>query len=385
MWQFWSPKIVFGEESLEYLAEVKGNKAFIVTDEMMVKMGYVDRIENILKGSDIQSVVFNEVEPDPSYETVLKGKELLEQNDCDLIIGLGGGSPMDVAKAVRILYENPDVDIEDLSPMVEISYEKTKLILIPTTSGTGAEVTPAIVLTSKGEGRKVPTTHPDFGANLAIVDPSLVMNLPKPLIAHTGMDALTHTIDAYISGWKNDFSDGLAIKALNMIFKYLPRSYSDSTDKEAKEKMHIAATIAGLAFGNSQAGLSHTLGHTIGAVFHMPHGKACGICLPYTIQYASKSVGELIIELARYTGIQKDDEEAINEFVDKIFNLMDEIDIPRSLKDAGIKREDYDANLDKLMENSLMDATIGTLPRIPTDEDFHKLWECVYEGRTVDF
>jgi alcohol dehydrogenase class IV len=385
MWQFWSPKIVFGEESLEYLAEVKGNKAFIVTDEMMVKMGYVDRIENILKGSDIQSVVFNEVEPDPSYETVLKGKELLEQNDCDLIIGLGGGSPMDVAKAVRILYENPDVDIEDLSPMVEISYEKTKLILIPTTSGTGAEVTPAIVLTSKGEGRKVPTTHPDFGANLAIVDPSLVMNLPKPLIAHTGMDALTHTIDAYISGWKNDFSDGLAIKALNMIFKYLPRSYSDSTDKEAKEKMHIAATIAGLAFGNSQAGLSHTLGHTIGAVFHMPHGKACGICLPYTIQYASKSVGELIIELARYTGIQKDDEEAINEFVDKIFNLMDEIDIPRSLKDAGIKREDYDANLDKLMENSLMDATIGTLPRIPTDEDFHKLWECVYEGKTVDF
>ena len=385
MWQFWSPKIVFGEESLEYLAEVKGNKAFIVTDEMMVKMGYVDRIENILKGSDIQSVVFNEVEPDPSYETVLKGKELLEQNDCDLIIGLGGGSPMDVAKAVRILYENPDVDIEDLSPMVEISYEKTKLILIPTTSGTGAEVTPAIVLTSKGEGRKVPTTHPDFGANLAIVDPSLVMNLPKPLIAHTGMDALTHTIDAYISGWKNDFSDGLAIKALNMIFKYLPRSYSDSTDKEAKEKMHIAATIAGLAFGNSQAGLSHTLGHTIGAVFHMPHGKACGICLPYTIQYASKSVGELIIELARYTGIQKDDEEAINEFVDKIFNLMDEIDIPRSLKDAGIKRGDYDANLDKLMENSLMDATIGTLPRIPTDEDFHKLWECVYEGRTVDF
>lgn len=385
MWQFWSPKIVFGEESLEYLAEVSGNKAFIVTDEMMVKMGYVDRIENILKKSDKTSVVFDEVEPDPSYETVLKGKELLEQNDCDLIIGLGGGSPMDVAKAVRILYENPDVDIEDLSPMIEISFEKTKLILIPTTSGTGAEVTPAIVLTSKGEGRKVPTTHPDFGANLAIVDPSLVMNLPKPLIAHTGMDALTHTIDAYISGWKNDFSDGLAIKALNMIFKYLPRSYSDSIDKEAKEKMHIAATIAGLAFGNSQAGLSHTLGHTIGAVFHMPHGKACGICLPYTIQYASKSVGELIIELARYTGIQKDDEEAINEFVDKIFNLMDEIDIPRSLKDAGIKRGDYDANLDKLMENSLMDATIGTLPRIPTDEDFHKLWECVYEGRTVDF
>lgn len=385
MWQFWSPKIVFGEESLEYLAEVSGNKAFIVTDEMMVKMGYVDRIENILKKSDKTSVVFDEVEPDPSYETVLKGKELLEQNDCDLIIGLGGGSPMDVAKAVRILYENPDVDIEDLSPMIEISFEKTKLILIPTTSGTGAEVTPAIVLTSKGEGRKVPTTHPDFGANLAIVDPSLVMNLPKSLIAHTGMDALTHTIDAYISGWKNDFSDGLAIKALNMIFKYLPRSYSDSTDKEAKEKMHIAATIAGLAFGNSQAGLSHTLGHTIGAVFHMPHGKACGICLPYTIQYASKSVGELIIELARYTGIQKDDEEAINEFVDKIFNLMDEIDIPRSLKDAGIKRGDYDANLDKLMENSLMDATIGTLPRIPTDEDFHKLWECVYEGRTVDF
>jgi len=385
MWQFFSPKIMFGEESLESLAEVRGNKAFIVTDEMMVKMGYVKRIEDILKDADITSVVFDEVEPDPSYETVLKGKDLLEKSNCDLIIGLGGGSPMDVAKTVRILYENPEIDIEDLSPMVEVSFEKTKLILIPTTSGTGAEVTPAIVLTSKDEGRKVPTTHPDFGANIAIVDPSLVMNLPKPLIANTGMDALSHVVDAYISQWKNDFSDGLAIKGLDMIFKYLSRSYSDPTDKEAKEKMHIAATIAGLSFGNSQAGLSHTLGHTIGAVFHMPHGKACGICLPYTIQYAAKEVGDLIVELARYTGIQKDGEEAINEFVEKIFGLMDKLDIPRSLKDAGIKREDFDANLEKLMDNSLMDATIGTLPRIPTDEDFHKLWECVYEGTAVDF
>jgi len=385
MWQFWSPKIVFGEEALESLAEVKGKKAFVVTDETMVGMGHLKRVEDILKEADIPSVVFDEVEPDPSYETVLKGKELLEKSDCDLIIGLGGGSPMDVAKTVRILYENPEVEIDDLSPMMEVSFEKTQLILIPTTSGTGAEVTPAIVLTDKAEGRKAPTTHLDVGANLAIVDPLFIMDLPKPLIANTGMDALSHVVDAYISAWKNDFSDGLTIKGLDMIFKYLARSYKDPTDKEAKEKMQIAATIAGLSFGNSQAGLSHTLGHTLGAVFHMPHGKACGICLPYTIQYEAKEVGEFVVELARYSGIQKEGEEAIDEFVKKIFGLMDELDIPHSLKDAGIKREDYDANLEKLMDISLMDATIGTIQRIPTDEEFRKLWECVYEGKAVDF
>ncbi len=385
MWTFVSPKIVFGESALLHLGQVKGKKAFIVTDKTMVDLGYVKLIQDNLEKAGIGSMVFDKVEPEPSFETVMKGKEILAKNDCDIIIGLGGGSPMDAAKAIRVIYEMPEVRVEDIAPMMDITVGKIKLILIPTTSGTGSEVTTAIVLTDKAGGRKAPTVHPDVGADLAIVDPSLIMELPKSLIADTGMDALSHSIDAYISDWKNEFSDGLAIKALEMIFKYLPRSYKDPADREAKEKMHVAASLAGLSFGNAQAGLSHTIGHSLGAVFHIPHGRACGISLPYTIQFEAKEVGEFVEELAKYVGIKKEGKEAIDEFIEKIFRLMDEIDMPHSLKDVGIERENFEANLEKLLENEAMDSTFGTIKRLPTDEELQALSRCIYEGKAVDF
>lgn len=379
MWYFISPDIFFGEDALEKLRDVEGKQAFIVTDKVMMKLGYVQKIQNLL---DMESVVFDEVEPDPSYETVIKGKEMIAKTESDVIIGLGGGSPMDAAKTIRVVYEMPDMEIESITPFTPLKIGKTTLILIPTTSGTGSEATTAIVLTKKDEQRKTPTVNIKAGADIAIVDPSLAEALPPAVAANTGMDALSHAIDAYISDWKSDFADGLAIKAAEMIFQYLPRAYKDRNDREAKEKMHIAASIAGLAFGNSQAGLSHSLGHSLGAVFHLPHGKACGISLPYSLQFEAKEpeVMDLLAEFAYYLRI-----EDVAALVKKIFDLLTAIDIPHSLNKTGISKEDFEAKLDKLTENAGQDATAVTIKRTASNEEFRKLFQCIYEGKEVDF
>lgn len=289
---------------------------------------------------------------------------------------------MDAAKTIRVLYEMPDMEIESITPFTPLKIGKTTLILIPTTSGTGSEATTAIVLTKKDEQRKTPTVNIKAGADIAIVDPSLAEALPPAVAANTGMDALSHAIDAYISDWKSDFADGLAIKAAEMIFQYLPRAYKDRNDREAKEKMHIAASIAGLAFGNSQAGLSHSLGHSLGAVFHLPHGKACGISLPYSLQFEAKEpeVMDLLAEFAYYLRI-----EDVAALVKKIFDLLTAIDIPHSLNKTDISKEDFEARLDKLTENAGQDATAVTIKRTASNEEFRKLFECIYAGKEVDF
>lgn len=386
MGQFVSPRIFFGEGALDNLGEIEGTKAFIVTDKLMVELGYLQRVQKLL---NMDSVVFDEVEPDPSFETVLKAREMIFQQDIDIIIGLGGGSPMDVAKTVRILYEMPDFSLEDLEslPFLPLKFKKTRLILIPTTSGTGAEVTPAIVLTDTKNGRKVPTVNFNAISDTAIVDPSLVLALPPQLTANTGMDALSHAIDSYISQWKNDFSDGLSIQAAKMIFEYLPKSFKDGSDVKAREKMHTAASIAGLAFGNAQAGLSHGLGHSLGAVFHFPHGKACGISLPYSLLFEAKDpeVFEFLVELSHHLGIKGKGEQAVKGLIKKICELMKILEMPISLSEAGISREDFQSQLPKLVENAERDGTTVTIRRMPDSQEFQKLFECLYEGKKVDF
>jgi alcohol dehydrogenase class IV len=379
MWQFISPDIFFGEDALEKLSEIEGKQAFIVTDKTMVKMGYAQRVQDLL---NMESVIFDEVEPEPSFETVLKGREKILQTESDIVIGLGGGSPMDAAKTIRVLYEMPELEIDEITPMTPLITEKTRLILIPSTSGTGSEVTAALVLTNKDEERKAPALNVKTVADIAIVDPSLVKAMPAGLTADTAMDALSHAVDAYFSVWKNDFSDGLCIKAAEIIFKYLPRAYKDRSDHEAVEKMHNAACIAGLAFGNSQAGLSHSMGHSLGAILHLPHGKACGISLPYSLQYESKDpeVKKFLDEFAYYLRVKDS-----GALIKNIFDLLTAIDIPHSLKEAGVRREDFEGRIDKLVENALFDGTTVTIRRFPTDEEFKKIFECAYEGKEVDF
>lgn len=383
-WRFASPEIIYGDGALSTLSDLKGDHAYIVTDETMVDLGYVEKIKKQLEKGDMDSVVFSEVEPEPSYETVLKMSEEFAEYESDVIIGIGGGSCMDAAKAVRIKSDNPDVALESIGPGVDLDL-KRKLVLIPTTSGTGSEVTEAMVLTDTEEERKTPTTNKYLKSDLAVVDPSLAMNMPSELAANTGADALSHSIDGFISTLKNEFSDALCVKAVEMVFDNLPAAYQDGSNEEARKNMHVAATIGGLGFGNAQTGLSHGLAHSVGAVFHVPHGRACGLCLSYSLEYEAKEIPNLLAELGRHVGMRGDDDEVVDEFIDRVKEVMEAVEIPQSLKELGISREEFDSRLEKLAMNTNMDSTTALVPRIPSNDHVKRIYEYMYEGKGVDF
>jgi alcohol dehydrogenase class IV len=259
MWIFQSPRIAFGEDALEYLKELEGGRAFIVTDKVIRSLGYVDLASKYLEEAGFEVKVFDEVEPEPAIKEVIKGAKKLQEFAPDWIIGLGGGSCMDAAKAMWILYERPDFNLAELSPLIKLDLrKKARLICIPTTSGTGSEASWVTVITDEKEHFKMELASRELYPDIAIVDPNLVGSMPKKLKAYTAIDALINAIEAYVSQWKNDFSDALAIKAAQIIFKYLPRTYENRKDKEAREKMHNAATMAGMAYSNSQVGIAHS-------------------------------------------------------------------------------------------------------------------------------
>ncbi len=387
MWFFNSPEVVFGEDALSYLASVEGRRAFIVTDKNLVRLGFVDRVKEALAPTGMEVGVFDDVEPEPSLETVRRGAQAMAAFEPDWIIGLGGGSCMDAAKAMWILYERPDVSPEAINPMEPMGLRrKARLITIPTTSGTGAEVTWGIVLTDTAERRKLGLACREALADLAIVDPSLVMDMPPQLTADTGMDALTHAVEGYTVTWHNDFADGLCLKAIQLIFEYLPRAYEDGSDAEAREHMHNAATIAGLGFINSMAALAHSMGHSLGGVFHTPHGRAVGLFLPYSIEYIAAVAPGRFAEIARFLGLPAgDDAEGARSLVQAIRDLARRINQPQSIADLDIPEEAFRAELDKLAENAEGDTVIVAGARIPDGKELRRLFEYAYEGRSVDF
>lgn len=388
MWFFRSPVIVYGDDALFHLSQLQGRKALIVTDENILRLGFVQKIEKYLHDAGIETHVFSEVEPDPSLETVLKGKALAETLNPDWIVGLGGGSCLDAAKAIWLLYENPQLDPRAINPFEELRLrEKAKMIAIPTTSGTGAETTWAVVLTDRAEQRKLSLGAPVNTPDIAIIDPDLVMELPPGLTASTGMDALCHAVEGFTSIWHNDFSDGLCLQAIKLVFEFLPRAYQrGKEDREARAKMHYAATLAGLGFINSMAALAHALGHSLGAIFHIHHGRAVGLFLPYTIEYCANAGGTRYGEIVRFLGIPyQDEKEAAAILVGKIRELAKSIHEPLSLAEAGIPREEFEKALGKLVENASMDATINTGTRIPSEKETEKLFLYAYEGKSIDF
>ena len=386
MWFFASPEIVFGEDALGYLDEIEGRRAFIVTDENMVRLGFVDRVIGHLEKAGIETRVFAEVEPDPSLETVKRGAQVALAYEPDWIVGLGGGSAMDAAKAVWVLYERPDLEPDAISPAEMLGLrKKARLIAIPTTSGTGAEVTWAVVLTDTKERRKLGLGSRENVADIAIVDPVFVAELPPQITADTGMDALTHAIEGYTCTWRNDFSDGLCLKAIELVFDYLPRAYAEG-DREAREKMHNAATIAGLGFGNALAALAHSMGHSLGGVFHVPHGRAVGLFLPYTIEFAVRGGGTRYAEIARFLGLAAESEEdGAANLVSAIRGLLKRLGQPSTIEELGISLDEFERELPKLVENAENDSCAVTSPRIPSTEEFERLYRYAYEGRVVDF
>ncbi|WP_017413402.1 iron-containing alcohol dehydrogenase [Clostridium tunisiense] len=379
--------IYFGEKSLEVLKTLQGKKAIIVTGgSSMQKFGFLDKVKNLLEEAKMEVRLFEGVEPDPSIETVMKGAEVMRDFGPDWIVSIGGGSPIDAAKAMWVFYEHPEITFDDIKDPFTIPTlrNKARFIAIPSTSGTATEVTAFSVITDYKKKIKYPLADFNITPDIAILDTEIAMTMPKQLTAYTGMDALTHAIEAYVAALRSPFSDPLAMQAIIMIKENLLNSYNG--DGKARDNMHIAQCLAGMAFSNALLGITHSMAHKTGAVFHIPHGCANAVFLPYVIDFNKKACMDIYATIARNLGLKGNtDEELVDALTDTIKDLNKTMDIPTTLKAYGINEEDFNNNLDYVAENAIGDACTGSNPRAITVEEMKKLFTCIYNGTKVNF
>jgi alcohol dehydrogenase class IV len=390
MWTFSSPFIVYGDCALEYIAQIQGKKAFIVTDKNIVKLGLVKLVTDQLDAVNIQWEIFDEVEPEPSLETVKKGGLAVGKVQPDWVIGLGGGSCLDAAKAIIILLVRPDLEPDAIIASDTYNFRaKAKLMAIPTTSGTGSEATWAVVLTDTAYERKIGLGTTECMPDVAILDPVMVAGLPPHITAETGMDVLAHAIEGYTSTWGSSITEGPGLIATRRALEYLPRAYKDGSDLKARKEMMYAATLAGMSFGNSMAGLGHSTGHALGGIFHLPHGRTVGLFLPYTMEYLINGSEETTVkyaEVARFCRITEgSDQQCAKALVSKIRALAKEIGQPLSVKECGVDRAKYEEAIPGLIDRALNEVMTITVTRIPGEEDLGKIFRYAYEGKNIDF
>ena len=404
-------KIYFEAGSISYLEKMPEiTKAFIVTDESMVKLGYVDKIlYHLRKRTDyVHSEIFADVEPDPSFETIKRGVSAMNSFQPDVIIALGGGSAIDAAKGMWLFYEHPDADVEGMKlKFMDIrkrTYKfpklgvKSKMVAIPTTSGTGSEVTSFAVISDKEKNMKYPLADYELTPDVAIIDPDLVATLPKSITADTGMDVLTHAIEAYVSNMASDYTDGLSEKAIELVFNNLKEAYEHGDNKYAREKMHNASCIAGMAFTNAFLGLNHSIAHKLGGEFHISHGKANAIILPYVIKYNSTKPTKFVsfpkyeyfiadikyANLARKLGLKADTtEEGVNSLIKAVQELNNGINEPKSLQEAGIDEKEFLAKLDDLADKAFSDQCTSANPRVPLIPEIKQIMLDAYYGKEI--
>jgi acetaldehyde dehydrogenase/alcohol dehydrogenase len=346
-----------------------------------------------------------DIEPEPSIETVMTGAERMRKFQPDCIIALGGGSVMDAAKAMWLFYEHPDVDFHSLTQKFfdpnrrvvkfPILRGKAKFVAIPTTSGTGSEVTAFSVISDKKANIKYPLADFQLTPDIAIIDSQFVMTVPRNVTADTGMDVLTHAIEAYVSVLANDFTDGLALKAIQLVFEYLPRAYRDGSDELAREKMHNASTIAGMAFANSFLGINHSLAHVLGAEFNIAHGRANAILLPHVIRYNAKRPNKLMTfpkyekfiaderyaEISRMLGLPaQTTEEGVESLIQAIIKLGQTLDIPQSIEEIGISESEFMSKVDLLAERAFDDQDTIANPKLPLVTELASIYLQAYKG-----
>ncbi|MGL5296814.1 MAG: bifunctional acetaldehyde-CoA/alcohol dehydrogenase [Culicoidibacterales bacterium] len=406
-------KIYFEQNSIEYLKQMQDvTKVMIVTDRSMVDLGYVKRITDQLdrRRNHVHVQLFTDVEPDPSLETVHKGVELMRSFQPDTIIALGGGSPMDAAKGMWLFYEHPEVDFNDLKQkFMDIRKrafrypelgKKAKLVCVPTTSGTGSEVTPFAVITDKKANKKYPLADYALTPTVAIIDPAFTMNLPASITADTGLDVLTHAIEAFVSTVANDYTDGLALQAIKLVFKYLPSAVKNGAkDPEAREKMHNASAIAGMAFSNALLGINHSLAHKIGGEYHVPHGRANAILMPHVIRYNGTQpqkpatwpkynyykANEKYQEIAQMLGLPASTpEEGVESFALACERLIAEVNVPLNFASQGIDKGTYEANLEKIAMYAYEDQCSPANPRLPLVADMMEILRTAYDYKAEE-
>lgn len=388
MARFTLPRDIYhGKDSLEVLKSLEGKKAFIVIGGgSMKRFGFLDKVLSYLKEAGMETKVFEGVEPDPSVETVMKGAKEMEAFEPDWIVSIGGGSPIDAAKAMWIFYEYPDFTFEKAIVPFGLPKlrRKAKFVAIPSTSGTATEVTAFSVITDYKAKIKYPLADFEITPDIAIVDPSLAETMPEKLVAHTGMDALTHAIEAYTASLRSNFTDPLALKAIEMVNMHLVNSYKG--DMEARGEMHEAQCLAGMAFSNALLGIVHSMAHKVGAVFHIPHGCANAIFLPYVIKYNRKACEDRYANIARHIGLKGESERELTGALIGLINKFNkELNIPSSMKEYGIEEDDFKANLKFIAHNAVLDPCTGSNPREIDDETMEKIYTCAYYGSDVDF
>lgn len=402
-------KIYFEHNSIQYLEKMPNiTRAFIVTDPGMVSLGYVDKILYYLRKrtEHVHCEIFSDVEPDPSIETVKRGAQMMDEFKPDVIIALGGGSAMDAAKGMWLFYEHPDVDFNSLRlRFLDIRKRafkfpkmgnKAQLVAIPTTSGTGSEVTSFAVISDKKNNMKYPLADYELTPNIAIIDPQFVMSLPKSATADTGLDVLTHALEAYVSVMASDYTDGLAMKAIQLVFKYLPRAYKNGAeDAEAREKMHNASCMAGMAFTNAFLGLNHSIAHKIGGEYHVPHGRANAVLLPHVIKYNASTPSKFVsfpkykkfiadekyAEIAAFLGLPaKTTEEGVQSLINAVIDLMKEVNEPLSFSECGIDEETYMRNVPDIANKAFEDQCTTANPKLPLVKEIEQIMRDAYKG-----
>lgn len=389
MFRFTLPRDIYvGYGAIEKLEVLKGHKkAFICTGgNSMRRGGFLQKTEKALNDAGIETRIMDGIDPDPSIETVKKGALLMEEFQPDVIVAIGGGSPIDAAKAMWVFYEYPELTFDDIKEPFSLPPLRNKAIFvaIPSTSGTATEVTAFSVITDYSTGIKYPLADFNLTPDIAILDMDIPLTMPKKLTAHTGMDALTHATEAYVSKFANPFTDPLAKQAVSDIFDSLIASYHE--DKEARGKMHIAQCLAGMAFSNGLLGITHSIAHKIGAIFHIPHGCANAILMPYVIQFNKKECLARYADLARVIGLPgRTDDQLVNAYEEAIRQLNREMDIPLSIKDYGVPEELYLEHKDAIAHNAVLDACTPENPRVVDDELMRRILECAYYGKPVNF
>ncbi|EGT0691479.1 iron-containing alcohol dehydrogenase [Clostridium perfringens] len=388
MQRFTIPRdLYFGEDAVDHLKSVKGSKALIVIgSERLIKDGTVPKVQANLKEANIETRVFTGVENDPSVATVRKGVEMMNEFNPDLIIGIGGGSPIDAAKAMWIFYEYPEFTFEEAAKPFNLPElrQKAKFIAIPTTSGTATEVTSFSVITDNETGVKYPIADYNITPDVAIVDTNLVQTMPKNLVANTGMDALTHAFEAYVSTARNPITDALAMKSIEMIVANLYDSFEGK--EQARKDMHIAQNLAGMAFSNAILGIVHSMAHKTGKIFDVPHGLANAIYLPAVVQFNAKTAMAAYADIASRLGLEgNNEEELVASLVNLVKDLRNKMGMANSLKEFGISEEMFRENLDAIAETAVADPCTGTNPREISVEEMKRLFEAVYYGEDVNF
>ena len=403
--RFTLPRDIYhGENALEALKTFKGKKAFVcVGGGSMKRFGFLDRVVQYLQEAGMEVKLFEGIESDPSVDTVMKGAKEMQDFGPDWIVAIGGGSPIDAAKAMWIKYEYPDCTFEDMCKVFGIPTlrNKAKFCAISSTSGTATEVTAFSIITDYKKGIKYPLADFEITPDVAIVDPALAQTMPKKLVAHTGMDALTHAIEAYVSTANCDYTDPLALHAIEMIRDDLVDSYNE--DKKARNEMHNAQCLAGMAFSNALLGIVHSMAHKTGAVFgdlgaHIIHGAANAMYLPKVIAFNAKdeTAKKRYAKIADVIGLSgHSDDEKVKALITYVRGLNDKLNIPHCIKNYGadsypteqgfVPEKVFLERLHDIAVNAVADACTGSNPRQPSVEEMEKLLKCCYYDTEVDF